>query len=445
MTILVQLDHEAGEKLVQFKQKSNNFFNENGKFLHHVFSNYLVRNEHIIRLDERLYIYDDGQYVADNNLIKRKIIDLIPTLRNNNVREVMERLVLIAENKEHAPPRYINVKNGIYDMVKNKLLAHNPSIIITNKINAIYDPAATCKHIDNLLETISVNDKEVIQLIKEMIGYTFYRRNSFEKAFLLKGDGGNGKSTLLKAINSLLDKDNVSSLSLSELGERFNTGLLNGKLANVGDDIDYSSIKDSSIFKKLATGDTVKGEFKGETPFYFNSFATLIFSTNKVPRVYDNSQALKDRLSIVPLNARIRNTDKQDPFFEDKITTEEARSYLLNIGIKALNDLLKRGSFIIPKVVQKELDQFEVTNNPVSEWLHEYKEDGKDIHMLPVGGVYNDYKAFCEHNGYKNPLSNKALTMELQDNHGYKVGRPYIGGKQQRAYIEVDNNKDIEI
>jgi len=412
-------------------------FYEKDKFLHHKFACYLVKNWNIISLDERLHIYDNGKYVANDVFIKRLIITVIPGLTVNKVREVMERLKLVATIKHHADPRYIGVKNGVYDLEENKLLEHDPSFVITNQINADYNPSASCSAIDDMLELISNNDKEVMQLIKELIGYTFYRKNSFEKAFLFKGEGGNGKSTLFNAIGALLGEENIAALSLSDLSERFNTGMLNGKLANIGDDIPYTSIKDTSSFKKLATGNTIKGEFKGETVFYFRSFAKLIFATNKMPRLYDNSQGLRDRLVIVPLNARIRGSENQDLFFEDKITTDDARSYLLNVGIAALNELLKKGEFITPTVVKRELDEFEITNNPVVEWLHEYYEDGKDLHYLPIASAYGDYEYFCLENNYRYPLSKKALTSELAQ-HGYISNRRFLNGKQVRVYVKTD-------
>src|SRR5699024_532447 len=150
---------------------------------------------------------------------------------------------------------------------------------------------------------------------------------------------------------SFLGEENIISLSLSQLHGQLNTGLLKSKLANIGDDISYTTIKDTSTFKKLFTGERVTGEIKNETPFQFRSYAKLLFSGNRVPRMNDGSMALVDRFVIVPLNARIRGTDKQDPNFEKKITTDNARSYLLNIAIKSLNELLERGRFIIPDVV----------------------------------------------------------------------------------------------
>ncbi|MFD1708916.1 phage/plasmid primase, P4 family [Siminovitchia sediminis] len=410
------------------------FFNEK-TFLHHEFACFLVKKENIIQLDDRLHVYIKGRYVADDNLIKRKMINIIPKLKETQLNEVMARLKLIAEVKEHAPTRYIGVKNGVYDLEKDRILNHSPEFVITNQINAKYDPSAMCAHIDNLFSTISDNNLEIEQLLKEMIGYTLFRENSFEKSFILKGEGGNGKSTLFKAIYAFLGDENISAMSLSELRERFNTGMLHGKLANIGDDIPYTSIKDTSVFKKLTTGDLIKGEYKGENPFQFRNFAKLIFATNRLPRLFDGSQGLKDRLVIVPLNARIRRTHKQDPFFEHKITTEAARSYLLNIGLDALKRLLARGYFTLPKIVRISLQEFEISNNPVIEWLNEYYEDGKDIHGMPVSSAYSDYVNFCENNHYKHILSKKALTTELEQL-SYISGRKTVNGKTARVYLK---------
>ena len=49
------------------------FFGEKNKFLHHKFACYLVKNWNIISLDERLHIYNNGKYVANDVFIKRLI------------------------------------------------------------------------------------------------------------------------------------------------------------------------------------------------------------------------------------------------------------------------------------------------------------------------------------------------------------------------------------
>lgn len=446
MTPLEGIDVEAlgkfmeKRKVVKFDKnrgKKANFFSDDGKFLHHEMAKYLIQEYKIIILEEKIHYYDGRKYVNNDNDLKSFMTKIVETIKENQRNEVIHSIRYMASEGKHAPSRYIGVRNGVYDIQEKTFMNHTPELVFTTLINADYNPEATCKHIDSLFYMISENNDEIVQLLKEMIGYTIYRENSLEKAFLLKGEAGSGKSTLLNALASFLGEENITSLSLSQLDGRFNTGLLEGKLANIGDDISYTTIKDTSTFKKLSTGERVIGEVKNETPFQFRSFAKLIFSGNRVPRMNDGSKALVDRFVIIPLNARIRGTDKQDPHFEKKITTNEARSYLLNVAIESLQELLEKGSFTIPSIVHEELKEFDIMNDPIKEWLNEYEEDGKDLHNMPISSAYEDYKIFCEHNGFKYPISNKKLTQELKA-HGYESKRVYVDGKQVRAYVLND-------
>lgn len=410
------------------------FFDRYGNFMHHEMAEFLIRKLNIISLDGQIYFYDGKKYINNEDKLKFYMTKLVNSLRESQRKEVLYTIRYTAEEKDHAPARYIGVLNGVYDIKQQRFINHSPDLVFTGLINAKYNPAAKCKYIDEMFETISGGDNEIVELIKEMIGYTIYRENLLEKSFILKGNGGNGKSTLLKMIAAFLGEENITSLSLSQLDEKFNTGLLKGKLANIGDDISYTTIKDTSVFKKLSTGEYVTAEFKHQDPFQFRSYAKLIFSANRIPRMNDSSLGLADRFIIIPMNARIRGTKKQDHQFENRITTEEARSYLLNIAIESLTKLLHRGAFTIPQIVQEELKDFNIANDPIKEWLGECEENGTDINMMPVQEAFNNYKLFCKNNGYKHPLSKKKLTMELK-NYGYLSQRATVAGKQIRVYV----------
>lgn len=131
--------------------------------------------------------------------------------------------------------------------------------------------------------------------MEEVIGYLFYRRNELRKSFILVGDKANGKSTYLDMLKTLLGDSNTSALDLAELGERFKTAELFGKLANIGDDIGDEFIANPAIFKKLVSGDRVNAERKGQDPFDFSSYAKLLFSANSMPRIRDKTGAVLDR------------------------------------------------------------------------------------------------------------------------------------------------------
>nr|WP_275582945.1 MULTISPECIES: DNA primase family protein [unclassified Mammaliicoccus] len=399
-----KLKHNAIEENI-------NAFFEDKKFAHHKFSKYITKKYYIISLDNALHIYHDGIYIHDEHKIKQHIINEIPTLKQNQIRETLEYIRLIAPVKEHASAFFIPVLNGVYDFNSQELIPHSPDIIVTAKFNASYNHEAKSDIVNQALLTIADEDVEVVQLFTEIFGYLLFKQNFLDKSFLLVGPGGNGKSTLLNMMANFVGEDNVSSVSLPGLSERFNLAELHNKLLNAGDDIPIQSIKDASNFKKLSTGERITAERKGQDPFQFRNYAKLVFSANAIPRWFENSNGIFDRLVLVPLNAQLRNNPKRDPFLEQKVTTDEARSHLLNLAIKALGQLLHRRHFTIPTVSSQKMEEFKEDNDPLLGFLAEV-----NLHERVVSEVYIDYQNWCEFEGYKFPLRRKDFINKILEN-----------------------------
>ncbi|HLR66904.1 MAG TPA: phage/plasmid primase, P4 family [Virgibacillus sp.] len=413
-----------------------NLFYMGKKFQHYKMAEYLKSKFKTIILDEKLYFFEGKIYKSNDYLLKRKMTELEITIKESQRQEVLHTLKYISPNEEHSSANFIAVRNGVIDINTNQLYLHSPDYIITSLINVDYNENAYNPFVDDLFNTISNENEEVIKLLKEIVGYTLYRSNFLGKAFLLKGEGGNGKSTFLRAITGLLGKDNITSLSISELGSKFNTGLLNGKLANIGDDVPYTEIKDTSVFKKLTTGETLKGENKNQSPFFFENYSKLIFSANRIPKIRDQSQGFKDRFVIVPFTKRIRDSLKEDHFFNNKITSQSAKEYLLMLGIHHLSLLLKKEKFTLPQIVKEEIEDFDLNNNIVRLWLEYFIEEGGDEQELIIGDAYLSYVSFIKWNGIKNQISKKAFTKELEML-GYQSTKKYVRTGEVRTQKRI--------
>ena len=89
------------------------------------------------------------------------------------------------------------------------------------------------------------------------------------------------------------------------------------------------------------------------------NYAKMIFSCNQLPRIIDKSYGMYSRLMLIPFTATFTPYDEDyDPFIEDKITTSEALSYLLNIGLRGLRRLLYNNKFTEPDVVKEALEKY---------------------------------------------------------------------------------------
>lgn len=414
---------EAFQKPVFFKKK---------EFLFDKFAMYLKNTNHIIKINGQLHMYKDGIYVDGIQGIEAQMIKHISKLNRSKRAEVLSYLdLLIQENVPMSQANYIAFKNGIYNIETDTLEPFTPDIIVTNKINFDYDPDAYSELTDKTLNKLACHDESVRMLLEECIGYCFYRRNELRKCFILTGEKENGKSTFLSMIEHLLGQENIASLDLKELGDRFKTAELFNKLANIGDDIGSEFIPNPAVFKKLASGNPINVERKGQDPFDFSNYAKLLFSANDIPRIKDKSGAVISRLVIVPFDARFSPDDPDfDPYIKYKLIKDEPMQYLINIGLEGLKRILRNRKFTTCEKANKALEEYTENNNPI---LLFFKEDIK-IENEPTSEIYRKYSEFCLENSFT-PMSNIEFSKQVKKHFDFDIVNKTIKGKKYRVFV----------
>ena len=182
--------------------------------------------------------------------------------------------------------------------------------------------------------------------------------------------------------------------------------MLAGKLVNIGDDIsdEFLDGYDIATIKKIVTGERLTAEFKGRDLFEFSPYAKMIFSANNIPRMKDGTDAMLRRLVIIPFNAKFNN--KYDSRLREKLQTKEAAETMLKYAIEGLKRCLKQEKFTDSVLVQAELNDFEVSNDPIKSFLSTYLQDGDELLRNPVYEIYKEYKIYCVENDYKSVNQN---------------------------------------
>ena len=427
-------DHELEVILRDEAFQKPTFYN--GKtFLFDKFANFLISQLHIIKINGQLHIYKDGVYIDGYNCIEAEMIKYLPGLNRQKRSEVLAYIdISVTKNTPASSANFIAFKDGIYNLDTEEFQEFSPNIIITNKINFNYNPEAYSEIVDKTLNKLACNDGDIRSLLEEVVGYCFYRRNELRKSFILIGDKANGKSTYLDMIKTLLGDENTSALDLKELGDRFKTAELFGKLANIGDDIGDEFIANPAIFKKLVSGDRLNAERKGRDPFDFNSYAKLLFSANNLPRIKDKSGAVIDRLIIVPFDATFSKKDPDfDPYIKYKLRSQEAMEYLIQLGLKGLRYVLEHRSFTVNKRVEAEIEEYEENNNPIIGFFKEIDET--DIINEPTNKVYRKYNEFCINNNFT-PMSNIEFSRKATKYFNLDTNRKMIKGKYYRVFVK---------
>lgn len=377
---------DKGKELVFFKGK---------QFQHNVFVDWLLKTYKFKSYGKEMYIYNNGIYEKNPDEIYRKMLEQIPNLKKSQLMEAYENLRLrVTAKDDYIDPMIINVKNGLYDLRNNKFLDHTPDIFTINQLNCVYNPNVYCNAVDYMLNSLVQGKKNIRKLLEQLLGYLLIGDCRFQKAFVLLGQGANGKSKFLEMILNWIGEENCSTLALEDLSARFRTSQLVGKIANIGDDSGADLLQNTAIFKKIVTGDSLTVEFKHGQPFNFSNKAKMLFSANNLPPSSDKSDGFFRRIIIIPFSAKFTpQTPGYDPNIIEKVTTEEARSYLLNLALNGAIRLLKNGEFDIPEEIQNLTRLYEINNNTVLQWLAAVK---RPIENSVDQVIYTEYCLYCQ-------------------------------------------------
>lgn len=409
------------------------FFDGN-TLLHEKFAEYLKNTKHIVKINNQLHIFKDGIYVPGYRAIEGEMIQLIPHLRDAQRKEVLKYLELIAEPAKAADANFIAFKNGVYDVAHETMVPPSTDLILTNRIEHNFNPAAYSELMDSTLNKLACQDKDIRALLEECVGYCFYRRNELGKAFILTGDKSNGKSTFLDVVAAILGEDNISTLDIKELGDRFSTSMMFGKLANIADDIgdDFLQGTQVSVFKKVVTGNRIKAERKGQDPFEFSPYVKILASANEIPRMKDKTGAVLRRLVIIPFNATFSKDDPDyRPFIKYDLMQPEALEYMIALGMEGLKRVISNRAFTVPTLVQEQLDEYEESNNPIIAFLKDVELS--ELENEPTSDVYRRYNLFCTENSLQ-AMSAIAFTKQLCRRCGFTLTRKRVDGEIKRVY-----------
>lgn len=356
-----------------------------------------------------------GNYEYGQNAIYRAILNNRKDARGSYRKEVMDYLHLMAPNRRQADPRFIRFKNGVLDIDTGQLVDNPCDYLLLNEIPHNWNPKAKSELVGSTFCSIAQNNDAIVANLWEMFGLALYRGHDVSRMILLQGSGANGKSTLLDMLRHMLGEDNCFSLSVCDLGEKFQLVPTMGKLALIGDDIsnDYVNGKACAVMKKFVTGDTVNDQYKGGATFQFKPYATLIYSCNEIPKFADGTYGFERRIHPIPLLARFTPSNAGfDPNLSEKLKEEPCMEYALAKAIEALCRCRANMSLTANVLSKKMAQEIVNDNDSVRAFFDGTKSDVTSFVGKTNISVYSSYDSWCRDNGVE-PLGKSNFSKKL--------------------------------
>jgi P4 family phage/plasmid primase-like protien len=358
-------------------------------------------------LAEHLYAYEDGTYKDGNLIVRQAVQSLLERTGNaqhwtsNRGLEVVKYLTLKAQLLWERPPcDEICVLNGILNVSTGALRPHSPDFLSQVQIPVHYDPAATCPRWEQFVHEVFPTD--AVEVAWEILGDLVTPDRSIQKAILLTGAGGNGKSVFLNACQRFIGKRNCSALSLHDLeGNRFALAGLYGKLVNICADLPAGVLSSTSVFKALTSGDALTAERKYEPGFTFQPHTRLVFSANHPPRSRDASKAFFDRWLTLPFTRNFRDVpgvQKPQGRLLEELSAPEELSGVMNHALAGLRRLRATGRFTESPSMKAAVMEFRSATDPLEVWLQTHTVERPDASVAALD-LLTQFNSDCARHG----------------------------------------------
>lgn len=325
-------------------------------------------------------------------------------------------IVLEEENAPEHVPGLISLKNGVIDLDAEPLhvFDHSPKHFVTSQLAYDFDPSSKCPTWLRALSEI-LPDSEERRCLQQFFGYCLSNETWFGKFLMLYGQGANGKGVINCVLREMLGPENTTGIGLEgfDPSRTFTLAQLNGKKANIIEEVNETSRTSEGLLKNLVTGEPITVERKHRDPFEMRNTAKFIIATNTKPRFMDRSDGLWRRMILLPLEVQFLDPTKQDKRLVDpKFWRQSGElSGVLNWAIQGLVDLKKSRAFAESSGMREAREAYRSESNPAASFLSEHFCESAECES-DRKTVYQTYSEWARSHGY-HPLSDANFNEEV--------------------------------
>lgn len=383
------------------------------------FAEFIVKELDIKIYNYNLYFKDGLNYSRDKIKLN-KAINKYLKLRRSQMTELEAQLYIYAELIDAKQKFNVKLRNGV--IVEDNIVEYDCGFT-PFYLDIMYKPEAYDQNVDDFLNFICCNRKDMRVVIEEILGHILLVDRFPHKIFFLTGSGANGKSTFVEMITKFTGELS-SHIDIANFDDGTSLVSLVGKLVNVADDVDAIYLEKSKNLKTMASGNTVGARAIYSQPITLKNTATLIFTANEPPVFKDKSDGIGRRLVILPFENKVKERIYN---LDELLSTDNAKSYILNLalaGVKRIYD--NKLEMSESKTIVEATKQYYLDNDSVLAYLNEYPA----INNNPITTVYEAYEEFCEDSNLK-AVSRVKFSRRLTSL-GYNLKSTTMLGKRVR-------------
>lgn len=304
-----------------------------------------------------------------------------------------------------------NFVNGTLELETGVFRGHNPNDYCSIQASYPYNPDATCPAWVRFIEDVTASDPRAAEILQLIPGYVLMQDCKYEKAFVLSGNGSNGKSKYLEILRQLFAPA-VSHLQPRALLDKFRLIQFREAIVNIAGEI-RSDLRDvEELIKSIVSGEPQTACYKSKDFVTFSPRTKLIFATNSQLSSGDTSDGLTRRLIMVDFKVTFcDNPDSGDPYQRlknvdilDSLTQELNSGGIFNWAYAGYKLLRSVGYFTETSDQTQLLEDFKRSSNPILVFWEDKHGDFGD--SISNQSLYREYQQWCVDNGERSVTSN---------------------------------------
>jgi putative DNA primase/helicase len=322
--------------------------------------------------------------------------------------------VAVSHDQLDAEPGLFNATNHTIDLVGRWEREHRPGDLLTKVAGAAWRKDADAPTWEAFLAEV-LPDAEVRDYVQRAVGYCLSGDVSEQVMFLLIGEGANGKSTFISAIENVLgDYAGIAAkdLLVSQRHDPHPTSMadLFGVRLAVGVETEQTDTLAESKVKQLTGGDKIKARRMREDFWEYTPTHKLWLATNFLPRIRGRDHAMWRRLRVIPFSVTIPE-DRRDGQLPAKLAAEA--DGILRWAIEGHHAWRDR-SLKPPAAVVEAVDEYKASQD----WFAAFIEDAelelsKGMGQIDTSVLVEKYRSWCRDDGRPH-LSRQEFAQELQ-------------------------------
>lgn len=339
---------------------------------------------------------------------------------------LLKKLLSVDVNQLDADPWLLNCDNGTVDLRTGQLREHRAADFITKLAPVTYDPAAQAPRFRSFLDDIFVSQSHVIEFVQRWYGYT--ATGSTREHFLVIhwGGGSNGKSTLIKAVESVLG-DYATAAPTGLLTAKDSDGrhpaeiakLQGIRLATASESEDGAKLREAFV-KQMTGGDTLTARRMYGDWFDFKPTHKLQLFTNSKPQIRGSDFGIWRRILLVPYTVKFGSADELAAGEVQKLkditlgdALEHEKPGILNWLIEGARCWYVEGGLQPPDVVLAASREYREEQDRLGEFIRDC------CHVEPQGRqalppLYQVYRNWCRESGIDHPFTRQRFVDELE-------------------------------